>query len=529
MSLLVWVRPCHASFVRRALLTLFLGLCACEGDSGLGVASSAPIFQPPSVNFGPRSVGEIHELDVVLTSDLERPQTVLDVEFTESAGEAYVARLEEGGTLTGAVLPNNRSLGIRIVFQPTLPTTYNGTMRVFTEDKIFELSINGSGRDVLNKDIEATPLALNFGAVAIGTTVSLPFTLANKSRETQIINEVRSKTSRRAVQPEQSIFWVTEIGTTEVALTGHRIGARADIDLMAHYRPRSVGDSSDTLQIMVNTNGYSPLDVRGRAEAGGRIDCAPLELKFGEVRRGSAADLFTQCTVANGIYKIESVSLEQGAGEHFSLVASPSVGQSFDSGDSFDVTVRFSGRGLASDQTARLLIRSTHATSTTLELSGKVAPTPKPETALTVHLEWDTPRTDFDLHLVRATGEPFESLNDCYFHEKNPDWGQIGWSLDDPFLDRDDIENGGPEEINLATAGENKYDIYVHYYGGARSVPTVATVRIEFFGVTSLTETRIFDACGEMWKVAEVADINSLASVTRINEVTYNSASGMCP
>jgi hypothetical protein len=518
----------HAAQVRLTASALFLALFACEGDGGLGAAASAPIFQPSALVFGARDTGDVHQLDVLLTSDAERALSVLSVEFTENISNVYAARLVEGGTLKDTVLPSNVSVAVQVIFQPLEPEAYDGVMRVVTEDKVFELALAGSGRDVVNKDLILTPTSFDFGAVAIGTTATKEFEIRNALRESQIINEVRSLASRRVVQAQQSTFWITHVGQTE-ALSNQRIGSRAKIMLAAHFRPRSVGALSDTLQLMSSEKGFAPLLVSGMGSAGGRLNCDPSALDFGNVRRGSAADLYTECTVDGGVYKVESASLEQGTSTHFSGIAGPPSGAVFGAGDTFGMTVRFNGMGLASRQEGNLVVRSTHGDTTMLVLTGTVSPTPKPETALTVHLEWDTQRTDFDLHLVRASGAPFELLNDCYFLQKNPDWGQAGWSLDDPYLDRDDLDSGGPEEINLAAPSEDRYDIYVHYYGANRREPTFATVRIEFFGVTALNETRLFDSCGEMWKVAEVMDLNSIARFNFLNEVSQNPAAGMCP
>ena len=61
-----------------------------------------------------------------------------------------------------------------------------------------------------------------------------------------------------------------------------------------------------------------------------------------------------------------------------------------------------------------------------------------------------------DLHLIRNNGE-YESEDDCYYGNCVPDagfstldWGTPNDSIDDPNLDLDDIENVGPENINIA-------------------------------------------------------------------------------
>ena len=97
------------------------------------------------------------------------------------------------------------------------------------------------------------------------------------------------------------------------------------------------------------------------------------------------------------------------------------------------------------------------------------------EPALNVRLVWGTENVDLDLHLVR-NGGALNSLDDCYFDNCGPvndlgtsglDWGETGTAVDNPLLDVDDTERGGPENIFIHRASDDKYDVYVQYYDGA--------------------------------------------------------------
>ena len=96
------------------------------------------------------------------------------------------------------------------------------------------------------------------------------------------------------------------------------------------------------------------------------------------------------------------------------------------------------------------------------------------EPALNVRLVWDTENTDLDLHLVRDGGALYSS-DDCYYENCGPvnslgtsglDWGDIDTEIDNPLLDVDDTERGGPENIFIHRAGDQFYDVYVDYYDG---------------------------------------------------------------
>lgn len=123
----------------------------------------------------------------------------------------------------------------------------------------------------------------------------------------------------------------------------------------------------------------------------------------------------------------------------------------------------------------------------------------KPEEAIHVQLIWRTPSdpdetdgqgADLDLHLLHPNALSwFSDPFDAYYANPVPDWGQLENPVDDPSLDIDDINGGGPENINLDQP-ENTDDlgapylVGVHYYNSQDRLsgfdygPTFARVRI---------------------------------------------------
>jgi uncharacterized protein YfaP (DUF2135 family) len=137
----------------------------------------------------------------------------------------------------------------------------------------------------------------------------------------------------------------------------------------------------------------------------------------------------------------------------------------------------------------------------TFIVTGQVLAPPFTQTALTAEMRWSTVGTDVDLHLVRAGGSVFQPSNDCFFDSKNPDWGNPGDQADDPFLDKDDYDGIGPEQINLSIAREPSYEVYVHYYRAPAGLSTTATVTVSLDGVSVGEYARTFASCGQMWFV----------------------------
>lgn len=124
-----------------------------------------------------------------------------------------------------------------------------------------------------------------------------------------------------------------------------------------------------------------------------------------------------------------------------------------------------------------------------------------PAEDLWVEMFWTESGDDMDLHLTRAGGN-LESNQDCYygncvtnFFSTPPDWGPAGPD-GDPALDLDDIQQTGPENINVDTPENVTYGVYVHDYPGSTYQPAnTVTVNVYMSGVLAWTDTR--DITGE--------------------------------
>jgi len=153
-----------------------------------------------------------------------------------------------------------------------------------------------------------------------------------------------------------------------------------------------------------------------------------------------------------------------------------------------------------------------------------------PTEAIHIELLWHTPGdddetnegavagSDLDLHFLHplasspdidGDGQPdgwFDQFFDCYWNNEHPNWGSLSPSAnDDPDLDRDDTDGGGPENVNL-NAPENGacYRIGVHYWEDNDFGPAFATVRVYLFA------NLVFEVEGvqlselDMWSVTSV-------------------------
>ncbi|MFO0749769.1 MAG: choice-of-anchor D domain-containing protein [Myxococcota bacterium] len=134
-----------------------------------------------------------------------------------------------------------------------------------------------------------------------------------------------------------------------------------------------------------------------------------------------------------------------------------------------------------------------------LDVSGVGTQPPLGELGLHIKIAWNTDDTDEDSHLIMPGGTFFDCFSDCYFGNPSPDWGTTGDWHDDPFLDVDDVDGYGPENINISTPQPGTYTFKVHYYADSHqggSKPSDTTVEIwsygtllQSFGPTSTAST----------------------------------------
>jgi hypothetical protein len=143
----------------------------------------------------------------------------------------------------------------------------------------------------------------------------------------------------------------------------------------------------------------------------------------------------------------------------------------------------------------------------------------------------DCDDSDVDLHLINNEATSWFSDLDCYFSDCKRDYHDVGWDApgedDDPFLDIDDVEGHGPENINIDSPapGEN-YTIGVHYWspdtwvGGAEVYVKIycgGNQPVDEFGPVLLPEQDDF------WRVANVTFGNG--NSCNVNAIDRNGTS----
>ncbi|OGO07747.1 MAG: hypothetical protein A2Y92_03025 [Chloroflexi bacterium RBG_13_57_8] len=124
--------------------------------------------------------------------------------------------------------------------------------------------------------------------------------------------------------------------------------------------------------------------------------------------------------------------------------------------------------------------------------------------AIRIELTWDTDGTDVDSHLIQPGGTYFQAPGDCFFGNRNPNWGVAGETVDNPSLDQDDTNGYGPENITLQQPYENGVYYYkVHYWSDYGYGSSNATVRIWING-NKVAELNKLLVNNEVWDCAYI-------------------------
>ena len=152
-----------------------------------------------------------------------------------------------------------------------------------------------------------------------------------------------------------------------------------------------------------------------------------------------------------------------------------------------------------------------------------------PAQGIRVELEWHTPGEpktkapwqgksgDLDLHFLHpwATGHDldgdgvpdgwFNKPFDCFWLNPYPNWGSYDPGVDDnPHLELDDTDGGGPEILNLPAAEDLVYRVGVHYWGHPRFSPAIATVRVHVNDLLAYTAEDVELNYKDMWSVCTI-------------------------
>lgn len=453
---------------------VLVALVACNG-SEQGIEQLVPeiVVTPDAIDFGPTGLLTGGTVDL-LVSNGGRAPLLVQLGFDEADPGVFSV-----GSTDVEVLPDETAV-IPVHFLPETYLLYDATLRVSSNDletPALAIPLVGEGVHEPAPDIEISPLSLDFGPVIPPATAMTFFTVHNRGDAPLTLGQVEQSGSGA---------FVVQSGPSDAV-----IAAGGELPVIVQYGPANGDGDNGQLVFPSDDPDEGPITVVLLGNGGGdavypvaAIDCP------------GTAD------------PPEWVALDGGASDdpsgllpltyEWSLAARPGGSQATLTYDDAVTTTFFAD--LAGDYEARLVVTNAAGVRSVPAVCPIEA---IPSEELHVELLWDTSRADLDLHLRQDGIALFDQPGDVTWCNTNPGWGASG-SADDPSLDLDDRSGYGPENINLETPADGRYDIAVHYFEANGDGVVTATVRVYAFGelVDELSRAMSYN---EVWEVGQVA------------------------
>ena len=286
-----------------------------------------------------------------------------------------------------------------------------------------------------------------------------------------------------------------------------------------------VGQSLTTLRLVPQPKGETPQPC---------IIVNPTSLDFGTIERGQTATRQVEITSCSGqMIPLVVTEIERGSGffgglrDEFQIGQPENVPATLTAGaPTITQSFTFTG-GLAGTWSGyfNILSNDPDQPEVRLDVKGTSEPPPLESQGIHIQLDWDSDNSDVDLHLIAPGGSFYNAPNDCYYGNMSPDWGVSGNTLDDPFLDVDNVWGYGPENINLQEPVPGTYRVTIHYYldsyNGSSSTSTNATVTVFSYGNLLGTYGPTYLAgTDSMWDVVDITwTAGTGATVTPLGNV----------
>lgn len=264
-------------------------------------------------------------------------------------------------------------------------------------------------------------------------------------------------------------------------------------------------------------------------EEGGEGSClsvSPSNINFGEVARGDVATQeITLSSCGNGPVSVTELTLGVGTPNTFS-VAPGALPVRLSPGQSSTVSVSYSPRMVGSESgSVDVVSTDFNNPNQRVSLLATATPPALDDTGLHVRLEWSSDSTDVDLHLLGPGATSiWECDLDCNFANINPSWGDPLSDLDNPYLDLDDVDGYGPENINIQTPAPGVYTVVVHYWDDHGGDVPLATVHALSYGeVVATIGPQALNSVGDVWYAFEIEFPGNI--VRPVNRVDFSPAS----
>ncbi len=404
---------------------------------------------------------------------------------------------------------------VQVTFAPGATGDHSGILSVFSNDRAEPQVDVPLMTATLAGDIDATPNPLAFGTVTVGNPSTQPITVTNVGSAPLTVTgaAIGAGSSAEFTLPANPAFPVT-------------LQPGDATSIPVRYAPTAATAASGTVDITSDDPDEATVTValsgNGTTTPVPDINASPNTLNFGQVQRLTCASRTTQMqntgsatlnitnitraflTSTEFTWTPNTFTLAPGASATLTVTYCP-----------VDTGLEIGGLNVASNDPDE--------NPYNISLFGEGTAPPLSETDIAVELTWDKNDTDVDTHFIRP-GATFDSVpGDCYYVNLSPDWGVAGDATDDPYLDYDDIDGLGPENLNFAKPMTGAYRLAIYYYSDHGNGGTTATVKVYLNGTLAwqgskaITNHQRWDVMDINWNAP--GDSGTIAMVDTVTQM----------
>jgi hypothetical protein len=278
----------------------------CMMPTSANAAKPQLAYSPTDLRFGAIVVGQSETLLVTVMNNEQTSVTISGVAVSnpEFAPSSLSLPL---------TLAPGQSLDLTVTFTPTAVAWTDGTIALSTTASNPPLMIAVRGTGVSREAASASPTAVSFGQIALGSSSTLPVVITNDRSWNLTLSALQTKGSGFSVSGPTMPF---------------TIGAGQSLTVEVTFTPQTAGAIGGSLFVAGAT---LAIPLTGTGTAPGQLIIAPAPLNFGDVAVGTTATQPITMSAAGSSLTVSSAASSsaqfvlEGATLPFTIPAGQSV------------------------------------------------------------------------------------------------------------------------------------------------------------------------------------------------------------